>query len=138
MLKSAVLKIFLIFICLNYSLLEWTGVISIIEMNPPPLPKKKKKKIIRQFKFNFSFCIFLGGSFLKTNCKCWVNLFQNKPWFLRVCSTRLLKTLWEKEKLLITSNFSFSHSLFYPFGKLSAIFIKFEIVVCKHFQFGRV
>ena len=30
--------------------------------------------------------------------------------------TSLLKTLWEKEKLLITSNFSFSHSIFYPFG----------------------
>ena len=23
---------------------------------------------------------------------------------------------WEKEKLLVTSNFSFSHSVFYPFG----------------------
>ena len=29
------------------------------------------------------------------------------------------------------SNFSFSHSVFYPFGELSAIFIKFEIVICK-------
>ena len=38
----------------------------------------------------------------------WVNPFQNKPWFLHVCSTSLLKTLWEKEKLLVTSNFSFS------------------------------
>ena len=42
--------------------------------------------------------------------------FPNKPWFLRVCSTSLLKTQWEKEKLLIMSNFSFSHSVFYPFG----------------------
>ena len=66
------------------------------------------------------------------------NPFPNKPWFLRVCWTSLLKTLWEKKKLLVTSNFSFSHSVFYPFGKLSAIFIKFEIVVCKLFQFGRV
>ena len=40
------------------------------------------------------------------------NPFPNKPWFLRVCSRGLLKTLWEKEKLLITSNFSFSHSVF--------------------------
>ena len=23
---------------------------------------------------------------------------------------------WEKEKFLVTSNFSFSHSVFYPFG----------------------
>ena len=27
----------------------------------------------------------------------------------------LLKTLWEKEKLLVTSNFSFTHSVFYQF-----------------------
>ena len=27
-----------------------------------------------------------------------------------------LKTLWEKEKLLVTSNFSFSHSVFYLLG----------------------
>ena len=32
----------------------------------------------------------------------------------------LLKTLWEKEKLLVKSTFSFSQSVFYPFGKLSA------------------
>ena len=38
-----------------------------------------------------------------------LNPFPNKPWFLCVCSTSLLKTLWEKEKLLVTSNFSFSH-----------------------------
>ena len=67
-----------------------------------------------------------------------VNAFPKKPLFLRVCSTSLLKTPWEKEKFLVTSNFSFSHSVFYPFGKLSAIFIKFEIVVDKLFQFGRV
>ena len=57
------------------------------------------------------------------------NPFPNKPWFLRVCSTSLLKTLWEKEKLLIMSNFSFSHNVFYPFEELSSSFINFEIVV---------
>ena len=65
------------------------------------------------------------------------NPFPNKPWFLRVYSTSLSKTLWEKEKLLVTSNFFFSHGVFYPFGKLSAIFINFEIVVCKLFQFEK-
>ena len=58
-----------------------------------------------------------------------LNPFPNKPWFLRVCHTRLMKTLWEKEKLLVMSNFSFSHSVFYPFEELFAIFIKLEIVV---------
>ena len=61
---------------------------------------------------------------------------QKKPWFLCVCTTTLLKTPWEKEKLLVTSNFSFSHCVFYPFGEVSTIFITFEIVVCKLFQFG--
>ena len=40
--------------------------------------------------------------------------------------------------IFVTSNFSFSHSVFYPFRQLSAIFVKFEIVVCKLFQFGKV
>ena len=34
---------------------------------------------------------------------------KNKPCFLRVCNT----SLWEKEKMLVTSKFSFSHSVFY-------------------------
>ena len=33
------------------------------------------------------------------------NPFPNKHWFLRDCSTSLLKTLKEKEKLLVTSVF---------------------------------
>ena len=61
-----------------------------------------------------------------------VNPFLNKPWFLHVCSTSLWKH-WEKEKLVVTCHFSFSH-----IGELSAIFIKLEIVICKPFQFGRV
>ena len=34
----------------------------------------------------------------------------------------LLKTMWEKEKLLVTSNVSFSHSIFYPFREISSLF----------------
>ena len=64
------------------------------------------------------------------------NPFPNKPWFIRVCSIHLLKTLWEKEKLLETSNFSFSHSIFYPFQKLPAMFITFQNAICTLFQFG--
>ena len=36
------------------------------------------------------------------------------------------------------NNFFFSHSVFYPNKELPAIFIKFEIVICQLFQFGRV
>ena len=86
-----------------------------------------------------SFDIFTFGLFdIRFTFDMTFNLFPNKPWFLRVCSTSLLKTLREKEKLLVTSNFPFSPSVFYPFGELSAIFNKLEIVVCKLIQFGRV
>ena len=61
-----------------------------------------------------------------------LTLFQASPAFY-VSAEQVLKTHWEKEKLLGKSNFSFSHSVFYPFGELSAIFIKFEIVICKLF-----
>ena len=44
----------------------------------------------------------------------------------------------EKEKLLETSNFSFSHSVLNPYGEIRAIFTKLEIVVCRFFLFGRV
>ena len=44
-----------------------------------------------------------------------VNPFPHNDAFWRPWETSLLKTQWEKEKLLITSNFSFSHSVFYPF-----------------------
>ena len=37
-----------------------------------------------------------------------------------------------------SNNFSFSHSIFYPFKELSPILIKSKIVVCKLFQFGTV
>ena len=67
-----------------------------------------------------------------------VNPFPNKHWFLHIYSTSLLKTLWEKEKLLVTTNFSFSHNVYYSFGELSAIFIEFEIVACELLQFGIV
>ena len=50
-----------------------------------------------------------------------INPFPNKPWFLAVCSTSLLKTLW--------------NNVFYLFAGL---FMKVEIIVCKLFEFGRV
>ena len=43
------------------------------------------------------------------------NPFPHNNTFCRPWETSRLKTLREKEKLLVTSNFSFSHSVFYPF-----------------------
>ena len=45
-----------------------------------------------------------------------VNPFPLNDTFWRPWETSLLKILWEHKKLLLTSNFSFSHSVFYPFG----------------------
>ena len=56
--------------------------------------------------------------------------FPQKPSFLRVCCRNLFKTLLKKEKLLVTSKFSFSHTVFYFLEELSAIFIKSRVVVC--------
>ena len=92
---------------------------------------KKRRKNDRHIILSSQSDIMLLSAFT-------INPFPYKPWFLHVCSTSLLKTQWEKEKLLVTSNFSFSHSVFYPFGELSTSFVKCEIVVCKVFQFGRV
>ena len=57
-------------------------------------------------------------------------LYQTSPGFL-LDDGNPLKTLSVKELLLVTS-------VFHLFGELSAFFIKFEIVVCKVFRFGRV
>ena len=100
---------------------------------------KKEKMLVNSifsfFKKCFQQAFFFPGSLKVGIASKRVHPFPNKPWFLRVCSTSLLKTLWEKEKLLETSNFSFSHSVFYPYREFFFffffIFIKFEIVTCK-------
>ena len=71
-----------------------------------------------------------------TNKEKYFNPIPNKPLFLHVCSRSLLKMLWEKEKLLVTSNFSFFHSVFYPSRDLPTNVVKSEIVVCNFFKFG--
>ena len=43
-----------------------------------------------------------------------------------------------KGEIVHNEQFLLFHSVLYPFGELSVIFIKFEIVVCKLFEFGRV
>ena len=67
-----------------------------------------------------------------------INSFANKALFSPLCSTSLLKTQWEKEKLHVSSNFSFSSFVFYNYGELSFFYRKLVTVVCKGFQFGRV
>ena len=77
---------------------------------------------------------------------CFLNPLPNKPKFLRVCSKSLTKTLRKKEKFLVTSNSSLSHSVFYPFGELSAILCQilklssansFSLEVSKIYRLGK-
>ena len=48
------------------------------------------------------------------------------------------KTLWEKEKMLVTSIFSFLNDVLYPMKGIFHVFSKIKFVVCKCFQFGQV
>ena len=54
------------------------------------------------------------------NCINIFNPFGDKLLFLCVCSVSLFKILSEEEKLLVTSNFSFSHRVFYYFLPFSS------------------
>ena len=54
------------------------------------------------------------------------NPYPNKFLCLCVCCTSVLKTPWEKEKLLVTSNFSFSLSVFLPFWRTHCHFYRIK------------
>ena len=105
----------------------------------------ENKKLLLTSNFSFSYNVSysfreLSTTFIKSKivlCNLF-NPFPNKPWFLWIYSTSLLKTLWEKEKMLVTSIFSFSHSVFYSIRKINHHFSNIQLVVCKCFQFGHV
>ena len=63
--------------------------------------------------FTFSNNVFELLSTLGWRVAGLFNPFPHNDTFWRLRETSLLKTLWEKEKLLVTNNFSFSHSVFY-------------------------
>ena len=48
-----------------------------------------------------------------------------------------LKTLWEEEKMLVTSIFSFSHNVFYSIKDRNYHLCYIYSVFCKCFQFGQ-
>ena len=51
----------------------------------------------------------------------------------RICSRRLLKTKWQKKKLLITSNFSFCHIVFNSIKNI-LLLIEFSFFLLRCFQ----
>ena len=73
------------------------------------------------------------GTFTRTNDI--IFLYHTIPTFNDLEKQNLLKTLWEKEKMLVTSFFSFSHNVFYPFQNKFHFFGHTYFVVCKCFQF---
>ena len=65
----------------------------------------------------------------------WTKLSHTSPGYY-VSTVQVIGITVGKGEIARNSNFSFSHSVLYPFGDLSAFFIKLKIVVCKLFQFG--
>ena len=63
-----------------------------------------------------------------------LTLSQTSPGYYVFALQVFLKTLCEKEKLLVTSNFSFSPTVLYPFGQLSAILIKLKLSSANSFS----
>ena len=78
-----------------------------------------------------------AGKVGKVSLFVYVNPFPSKPWFLRVCRRSLFENTVGKGEIARNEQFLLFHGVFYPLEERSAIFIKFEIVVCKLFQFGR-
>ena len=83
---------------------------------------------------SLDYCPIMHMTIKEVQARVSLNPFPYNPWFLRICSTALLKTPWEKEKLLVTSNFSSSHSVFYPFEEPSGILLKFKFSSANSFS----
>ena len=80
----------------------------------------------------------IGIKYFKKRAKMVLTLSQTSPCFVHVCITSLLKKTWEKEKLLVTSNFPSPMAFSTTLENFLTFSSKFKIVVCKLFQFGRV
>ena len=64
-----------------------------------------------------------------------INPFPLNDTFWRVWERSLYETLWEKEKMLVTSIFSFSHNVFYSIKDRYDHLCYIYFVACKCFQF---
>ena len=68
----------------------------------------------------------------------WVNLLPHNAAFWHTKEIWLWKTLWEKEKLLATINFSFSHNVFYPIWHLFFILTHYQMTNFRFFRTERL
>ena len=100
----------------NDKVLEWHKLKAFADLKinvsqKMKFPFRREESIVvrgSQFTSIFSFSLNVFIRFLSQG-----------PWGSLLFGTELslLKTPWEKEKLLITSNFSFSQGVFYPFWR---------------------
>ena len=69
-----------------------------------------------------------------------LTFYQRAGWVLTLSKTSPCQSFENTGKGEIARNeqFLLFHSVFYLFGEPSAVFIKFNVIVCKLFQFGRV
>ena len=78
---------------------------------------------------------------LSGGCEVWGFVDLTFPKQALVCTFLRYKSFENtvgKREIARNEQFLLSPQCFPPFGKLSAIFIKFEFVVCRLFQYGRV
>ena len=68
---------------------------------------------------------------------CGINPLPYNDKFRCTGGKSILKTLWEKMKMLVSSIFFFSHNVFYPMKDNFNVLSNILFVVCKCFQFGK-
>ena len=67
-----------------------------------------------------------------------INPLLHNHYFLHLQKRELLKTLWKKEKMLVSSIFSFLHNVFYSSQHKLQFLSQNYFVVCKCFEFRLV
>ena len=98
--------------------------------------RKRRNCLVR---INFSFCHNVFKSCLlqmhenDSASGKRLNPFPHIDAFWRHCNRRLLKTLRQKKKLLIMSNFSFCHNVFNSYLKIILSFIEILNIFCNTF-----
>ena len=81
---------------------------------------------------------FFWSANSNNSMKLYIQFFTTQSQLLTPLEKNLLKTLWEKEKTLVTSIFSFSQNVFYHFQNKFQFSSCNYSIVCKFFEFGMV
>ena len=85
-----------------------------------------------------SLFLVVFGEEKKKHCKISITPFFHIYSFLHIEENSLWKTLRKKVKLLMLSNFTFFHNVFYAICILKSFKCHISVVVCSFFEFGTV